>query len=60
MEAQIEALRKEVRLTKWITIGGAFLSIALRFISPPASHQSPPINIGEASPPKSKIHNPKS
>ena len=56
MEAQIEAIRKEVRLTKWITIGGALISIACRFIAP---HPSPPastpantnsVNIGDATP----------
>lgn len=47
MEAQIEEIRKEVRLTKkevrltkWITIGGAMISIACRFIAP---HPSPPV-----------------
>ena len=52
MEAQIEAIRKEVRLTKWITIGGALISIACRFIAPthaagtPANTNS--VQIGEA------------
>lgn len=42
MEAQIEAIRKDVRINKWITIGGAILSIACRFIAPDPAHPAPP------------------
>ena len=56
MEAKIEALRKEVRFTKWITISSALLGIALRFLPQHLAPATPPptntnsVNIGESSP----------